>query len=179
VEDIRTGFTEEKEVIMATIATRDGVRAENVVVPLPDTDPHEARLSFDNGLERVTLGAGADSDALLTAEFGEPLPAVWVADWNVHVEYPLGSRLLRRNRSSSVQLNPDVPWALDVHGGTSKLDADLTGIDVRSVTLHSGAASPASTPRPRPSWLACAGRGWFARMRPACASMAARWRPLT
>jgi hypothetical protein len=73
VEDIRTGFTEEKEVIMATIATRDGVRAENVVVPLPDTDPHEARLSFDNGLERVTLGAGADSDALLTAEFGEEL----------------------------------------------------------------------------------------------------------
>jgi hypothetical protein len=51
---------------MATIATRDGVRAENVVVPLPGSEPHEARLSFDNGLERVTLGGGAESPASWT-----------------------------------------------------------------------------------------------------------------
>lgn len=125
---------------MTVIANRDGVRAEHVLVPLPDTGPNEARLSFDNGLERVNLRTGDDAGALLTAAFGEPLPAVWVADWNVHVEYPLGSRVFRRHHPSSLWLNPAVPWSLDVHGGASEWDADLTDIDVRSVTLHSGAA---------------------------------------
>lgn len=125
---------------MTAIATRDGVRAERVFVPITEAARHEARLSFDNGLERVELRTGDNPDALLTAEFGEPLPVVRTADRDVHIEYPLGSRLLRRARPTLVRINPTVPWTFDVHGGASRLDADLTDVDMRSIALHAGAA---------------------------------------
>lgn len=128
---------------MRIIATARGIRAEQVVVPFPDplAESHQdtARLCFDNGLAHVELGA-AVIGRLLEARFDGPLPVVWADDGNVHVEYPLGSRLLRRSRRNSVVLNATVPWALDVHGGTAHLDADLRRVDVRSATFHSGAA---------------------------------------
>ncbi|MFB9473656.1 hypothetical protein ACFFR3_29530 [Nonomuraea salmonea] len=124
---------------MTAFASAEGVRDEHVAVPLPDA-PSVARLSFDNGLERVTLGPRPGLTGLLEARFGTPLPLVWAADANVHIAYPAGARLLRRTRPSALALNPAVPWALDVHGGAAHLDADLTGLDVRSVTFHSGAA---------------------------------------
>lgn len=124
---------------MPKFATSEGVRAEHVVVPLPAACP-AARLSFDNGLERVTLRSDAAQDTMLDARFGAPPPTVWTAEANVHVAYPAGARLLRRSSPSTVVLNPSVAWALDFHGGTSHLDADLTGTDLGSVTFHSGAA---------------------------------------
>lgn len=124
---------------MAVTATRDGVRDTHVVVPLVAAG-REARISFDNGLERLDLHAGDPQGPLLSARFGEPLPVVWASGHNVHIEYPFGSRMLRRVGPSAALLNPSVPWALDVHGGASRLAADLAGVDVRSVGLHSGAA---------------------------------------
>ncbi|HEY8482557.1 MAG TPA: hypothetical protein VIL71_22280 [Spirillospora sp.] len=124
---------------MHTFVTKEGVREEHVVVAEPPACT-AARLSFDNGLEQATLQADTSAAGLLEARFGGPLPTVWAADANVHVVYPTGSRLLRRSRPSSVLLNPSVSWALDFHGGVSHVEADLRGIDLRSVTLHSGAA---------------------------------------
>lgn len=128
---------------MRIIATTRGVRAEQVVVPFPEppaeSSQDTARLCFDNGLAHVELRAAA-LGRLLEARFDGPLPVVWADDGNVHVEYPLGSRLLRRARPNSVVLDATVPWALDVHGGAAHLDADLRQVDVRSATFHSGAA---------------------------------------
>ena len=124
---------------MPTFATKEGVREEHVVVALPEACA-TARLSFDNGLEQATFRTDASTDGLLDARFGTPLPTVWAADANVHVVYPTGARILRRTRPSSLVLNPSVAWALDFHGGVSDVDADLRGVDVRSITLHSGAA---------------------------------------
>jgi len=42
---------------MAGDALHAGVSAERVVVPLPGTGCEEARLSFDNGVERLQLRA--------------------------------------------------------------------------------------------------------------------------
>jgi hypothetical protein len=122
---------------MSTTATATGVRAEHVTVPL-DTRRPDARLSFDNGLERLTLTAGAPG--LLDATFSDPLPVIWASGHNVHVEYPLGSRLLRRSRPSEVRLNPDVTWSVDVHGGAARLAADLREVTTRALSFHSGAA---------------------------------------
>lgn len=128
---------------MNIIATARGIRAEQVVVPFPDPSEeitqNPARLCFDNGLAHVELRS-AGIERLLEARFGGPPPVVWADDGNVHVEYPLGSRLLRRARPSTVVLNQKVPWALDVHGGTAHLDADLQQVEIRSATFHSGAA---------------------------------------
>jgi hypothetical protein len=129
---------------MTVIATAEGVRAPHVVVPLPEpaviTRGAVARLGFDNGLEGYDLRGAAHLDGLLEAHLAEPLPVVWADDRNVHVEYPLASRVLHRPRGNTVGLNTAVPWALDVHGGAAHLDADLAGTDIRSVTFHAGAA---------------------------------------
>lgn len=124
---------------MTTLATAEGVRDDHVVVPMPAANS-TARLSFDDGLERITLRPDTAQADLLDARFGTPLPTVWTSEANVHIAYSTGARLLSRSRPSTLTLNPTVPWALDVHGGAQHLDADLTGIDVRSVTFHSGAA---------------------------------------
>jgi hypothetical protein len=124
---------------MTTIATPDGVRDGHVLVPLADTAGGVARISFDNGLGRLDLRAG-NLDGLLEARFTKPLPVIWAAGHTVHVEYPLGSRILRRTGPNAIRVNPAVPWALDVHGGAEHLDADLTGVDVRSIAFHAGAA---------------------------------------
>jgi hypothetical protein len=122
---------------MSTTATATGVRAEHVTVPV-GTGRTDARLSFDNGLERLTLAAGTGE--LLEATFSDPLPVIWASDHNVHVEYPLGSRLLRRMKPSEVRLNPGVAWSVDVHGGAARLEADLRDLTARALSFHSGAA---------------------------------------
>ncbi|MGH3764040.1 MAG: hypothetical protein ACRDTX_02615 [Pseudonocardiaceae bacterium] len=110
----------------------------HVIVPLSVASG--ARLSFDNGVERLEVRADKRLKALLSAQFADPHPVVWAAEHNVHVEYPLGARLLRRMQPSAVSLNPIVAWSLDVHGGAAHLDADLRGVTVQAVSFHSGIA---------------------------------------
>jgi hypothetical protein len=128
------------EIDMNAIATTAGVRHRHVTVPRPETAVDVARLSFDSGLAQLDIGTDDRLVDLMTTDFADPLPLVWTAGPNIHVEYPLGSRLLRKMGPNTVRLGPAVPWALDVHGGAEHLDADLTGLDVRSVAFHSGAA---------------------------------------
>lgn len=125
---------------MSVIATSAGVRDPHVVVPFAEAADGVARLSFDSGLAQLSLRASEQLTELMAAEFARPLPLVWTAGHNIHIEYPLGSRLLHRMGPNAVRLSPAVPWALDVHGGAEHLDADLSGLDVRSVAFHSGAA---------------------------------------
>jgi hypothetical protein len=117
-----------------------GVSAERVVVPLPVSGCEQARLSFDNGVERLVLHADQALRALLAARFGEPLPLVWSTQCSVHVEYPLGSRLLRRIRPNTIRVSTAVAWSLDVHGATADMAADLTAVRVGAVSFHGGVA---------------------------------------
>jgi 2-polyprenyl-6-methoxyphenol hydroxylase-like FAD-dependent oxidoreductase len=119
--------------------TPEGVRAAQVVVPHAGR-PGVARLSFDNGLDRLALSARSGLGGLLEGDFGNPVPTVWSVDGKTHVEYPLGSRLFRRAAPSAVRIDPGVPWAVDVHGGAARLEADFTGVDLQSLAFHSGVA---------------------------------------
>jgi len=130
---------------MAGDALHAGVSAERVVVPMPGTGCEEARLSFDNGVERLQLRADQALRALLEARFGEPLPVVWSTECSVHVEYPLGSRLLRRARPNTIRISTAMAWSLDVHGAAADMAADLTAVRVGAVSFHGGVAR---------SWLA-------------------------
>ena len=132
---------------MTVIATPEGVRHEHVVVPLAGADAGAdaaddgvARLGFDNGLGRLDMRADRDLEELLDAQFTAPLPTVWISGHATHVVYPLGARLLRRMRPNRIRINPRLPWSIDVHGGAEHLAADLTGVDLRSLAVHSGAA---------------------------------------
>lgn len=125
---------------MAGDALQVGVSAERVVVPLPPTACDEARLSFDNGVERLRVHADQAVRALLEARFGEPLPVLWSTRCSVHVEYPLGSRLLRRTRPNTIRLSTALAWSLDVHGGTAAMAADLTAVQVKALSFHGGVA---------------------------------------
>ncbi|TNY37979.1 hypothetical protein [Thermomonospora catenispora] len=117
---------------------------DGVIIAMPEDQEQQgrsvARLSFDNGLQHVTLRADADMTDLVQADFTGPRPDVWADGRNVHIEYPHRFPLPHRTRRATVRINANVPWALDVHGGASHLDADLTGAAVRSVAIHSGAA---------------------------------------
>jgi hypothetical protein len=99
-----------------------------------------ARLSFDNGLERYELRPGGQPDVLLQARFGEPLPVIWAAQHDVHIDYPLGARLGRRAEPSVILLNPSLSWSIDVHGSATHLDADFTALRLQVLALHSGIA---------------------------------------
>ena len=124
---------------MPRIATSHGVRAEHVVAPLSGTAV--ARLSFDNGVQQVDVSSDPTLTDLVEARFAEPYPVVWVSDNNVHIDYPLGSRLLRRPGGNAIQVNPRVAWSIDVHGGASHLVVDLSDVDLVSVTCHAGLAN--------------------------------------
>jgi hypothetical protein len=117
-----------------------GVSAERVAVPLPGTGCEETRLSFDNGVERLQLHADQALRTLVEARFGEPLPVVWSTQCSVHVEYPLGSRLLRRTRPNTIRVSTAVAWSLEVHGATADMTADLTAVRVGAVSFHGGVA---------------------------------------
>ncbi len=125
---------------MTTSATPSGVRSDHVVVPPDAATADGASLAFDNGLERLRLRSEEHLDAMLEARFGEPLPVMWAAENTIHVEYPLGARLLRRAQPSAILLNPAPAWSFDVHGGATHLDADLSLTRLRAVSIHSGLA---------------------------------------
>lgn len=128
---------------MTAVLTGHGTAVcdEHVVVPSTRSGEHRAAgLCFDNGIHGLQLRADPSLSHLLDARFTAPTPLVWSDDHSVHVEYPLGSRLVRRARVNTVRLSPRVPWSMDVHGGVELLAADLTGLDVRSFAAHAEAA---------------------------------------
>src|SRR5262249_45165190 len=131
---------ERRGVSMTGDALHAGVSAERVVVPLPGTGCEGARLSFDNGVERLVLHADQALRALLEARFGGPLPVVWSPECSVPVESPLGSRLLRRARPNTIRISTAMAWSLDVHGAAADMAADLTAVRVGAVSFHGGVA---------------------------------------
>ncbi|QKG27219.1 hypothetical protein [Actinomadura verrucosospora] len=122
-----------------TEITAEGARAEHVVVAM--AQQHDvAGLSFDNGASLLNVRTMDGAGPLLRGRFTDPLPLVWAADANVHIEYPLGARLAHTSRPGELHLSARRPWSVDVHGGTDRFDADLSGLRLSSLTFHSGLA---------------------------------------
>lgn len=121
-------------------ATRNGVRANAIRVEGRPAQT-SASLSFDNGLERfhVTVGR-TDLDSLLEAHLADPAPVVYADGDRVAMEYPLGTRLMRRMEESTVRLDPRILWTIDVHSGAAQSTIDLSNGQLSGISFHGGLA---------------------------------------
>jgi hypothetical protein len=121
-------------------ATPAGVRANDVRVENPG-NLQTASLTFDNGLEHFRISVGNNSDdTLVEASLADPVPVVCAQHDRISIEYPLGSRLLRRMEESRVRLDAHVTWSLDVHSGAAHSTIDLSSGHLSSAVFHGGLA---------------------------------------
>jgi uncharacterized membrane protein len=108
-------------------------------------------LRFTRGATWVTVKAGTAMPELFLASFTGTKPNVRVVGNDVDIESrgyfgPVSLRL----RSAHFALNPSVAWQLEVQGGTWRLNADLRGLQLTTVTLRGGAIK-VDLALPRPS----------------------------
>lgn len=98
------------------------------------------RLMFANGASKLTLRATPKIDDLFRARFEGTSPKVEVEDGIVTVRYPrrFFGFFNWRNQPGEVTLNTAVPWAIEVHGGASEIEADLTGVELTSFVFKMG-----------------------------------------
>jgi hypothetical protein len=112
-----------------------------------------ATLRFLDGMSNVRIRSDRDMPELFRAHFEGKIPRVESGvDGVVTVSYrrgPGGPGGWRGAHGEFV-LNAMVPWTIEVRGGVSNLEADLTGIDLVAVEIASGVSRlDASLPSPR------------------------------
>lgn len=118
-------------------AGSNGDRGAELATPLGSVT--SGRLVFTNGASRLTLRAGSAMDDLYRANFEGPAPKINVEDGVVTVSYSRRSRFLDwRSHSSQVTLNAAVPWEIELRGGASRIDADLSGLELTSFVITTG-----------------------------------------
>ena len=102
------------------------------------------RLIFAAGANQVSLKAGRMRRALYRARFPGPAPHVWADADSLTIQYghsppsdaPAGSR----RPSAEICLNNSIPWEIEFRNGVSGLQADLSGLQLRSLDLLGGAS---------------------------------------
>ena len=123
--------------------------AKDYTVPLGSIT--HGRLQFTRGAANVTLRVDSSMGDLYRARFDGPPPEVHAQDGAVTVRYPRTFHPFDwRKRTAEVTLNPAIPWQIEFHGGLSRLDADLSVLELGSFEVTGGASGVAVT-LPRPS----------------------------
>jgi hypothetical protein len=108
-------------------------------------------LQFARGAANVTIDAGAAMEDLYRARFDGPLPEVHARDGAVTIRYPRTFHPFDwRKRAAEVTLNASIPWQIEFRGGLSRLDADLSVLELGSFEIVGGASGIELT-LPKPS----------------------------
>jgi hypothetical protein len=101
------------------------------------------RLRFTNGANEAVICADPEVRGLYRARFADRVPTVSVDGGDVTVSYPRmrgcywpGSRV---ERPAEVTLNARIPWSLEIHGGATRIAADLSGLRLRALDIDGGA----------------------------------------
>ncbi|HET9552412.1 MAG TPA: MarR family transcriptional regulator [Anaeromyxobacteraceae bacterium] len=102
-------------------------------------------LEFSAGAARVQLRANAPAGSLLAARFDGKPPKVTARDGHVTIAYARFGAFGWGKQGAQVSLSAAVPWELELRGGVAKLDADLRGLDLRSLEIRGGAHAVAVT----------------------------------
>jgi hypothetical protein len=97
----------------------------------------QARLMFRSGAQELHLRPGRTPSDLYRARFEGATPHVRVRDGRVLVQYR-GIPLDWRKRVASLNLNPAIPWDVEIVGSVVKVEADLREIDLRRFDLTGG-----------------------------------------
>ena len=140
------------------VAARGGILGDTYTAPLGEYE--QARLRFTSGAPRLAFGgnvlgqqvrAVAESaasrlrfggrigpDELLRAVFDGPPPDARATNGIVSMRY--SRRLLdSRSRRALVALNPGPSWSIEVEGGITDLDGDLSTVRLAGLEVRGGA----------------------------------------
>src|SRR5262252_8638843 len=105
------------------------------------------RLEFRRGASRVTI-RGEAMEELFRAHFDGPVPEVAVDGGTVAIRYrPLSSAdwasflWTPDDHRADIVLNSALPWDLEVRGGVSRLDANLSGLRLAGFEIRGGASN--------------------------------------
>jgi hypothetical protein len=111
------------------------------------------RLVFVSGAPYVMLRGDRNLGSLYRAQFRGAIPKVRVRDGTVTVRYgrlswfewraQIAGQLLEasahwRDDRADIALNADLPWAIELRGGVSRLTADLAELELASLEATGG-----------------------------------------
>lgn len=106
-------------------------------------------LVFPHGVANLTIRVDASIPESYQAQFTGPKPQVTEADGVVSIDYPRINPLIWGRTSANVTLNPSKAWAMEIHAGVSRLDADLRRVELTGIGVQGGANQfDAQLPRP-------------------------------
>lgn len=125
--------------VPAPLADESAAAGGPLCVPMPAGVPGQrAGLHLLGLASRVTVRTLSLGGDLCRVDFGSRPPHVKVRGSDVFLAGGRG-RWLSSRGSGSVDLDAGVAWDLDVRGGASHVDADLSAGQVHSVTVSGGA----------------------------------------
>jgi hypothetical protein len=79
-------------------------------------------------------------ELLYMARFEGKAPTVKEEAGTISVQYPRFSLLDWRKQAAAITLNATIPWHLELKGGVSKLDAELSALRLEALELTGGAS---------------------------------------
>ena len=148
----------ESEIVRSRATVRGGFIGDVYVAPLAEASA--GRLVFTSGAPRLALNAAAlgqqarvvvearssrlalsgasGRGELVRARFDGPSPEIRAAAGSVTMRYRRGL-LDPKSRGARVALSPEVPWAIEVEGGLTDLEADLRQVRLSGLTVRGGA----------------------------------------
>jgi hypothetical protein len=112
---------------------------------IPLQGAKEATLRIDQGAGRIEIGSGAGPAEFMTGTLGTGMTrAVDLTGDKLEVRIEAGPSFLPfvgpQGGAWHYRLNPAVPTALSIHSGASRLDLDLTDLQVIRYSFEGGAS---------------------------------------
>jgi DNA-binding MarR family transcriptional regulator len=135
----------------AASAPATGRSAESGDFSAPLGGLKRARLELAGGPANLAIVVVTDMDELYRAHFDGRIPRVRAEGGAVTVSYSRFKLFDFRRTAGRIELNPAVGWDLEVRGGFgAKIDADLSGLPLRSLEVTHGASDiQVVLPRPK------------------------------
>lgn len=113
-------------------------RGKEMAAPLRDI--RAGRLDWDSGPSEIHLSALRDGTDLYRARFDGDVPTVRVQGGTIGIQYRQRSLFGRAGGKAEVKLNASVPWTIDLHSDSSKLEADLRTLVLLEGNLRSNSS---------------------------------------
>ncbi len=105
----------------------------------PLGDVRAGRLELQSSAANLRIGSDAAMPDLYQAHFERRMPRIRVHGGTVSLAFP---GLWRGGpvRRGEILLNGRIPWAIEIRGGASNLDADLSGVALNGLVINGGAS---------------------------------------
>jgi DNA-binding MarR family transcriptional regulator len=151
IRGVREFYEEQVQAVAAPAAEADAGPAGEQTFDAPLTGVTVGRLEFTRGVSTVTLQADPALTELYRGEFKGGTPDITVDGGTVTIGHKRRFRPFDwRGAVSDIWITTAVPWEIELKGGMWQLEADLRGIELRSLAVGGG-ASDAEIWLPAPS----------------------------